>query len=235
MKQNTRTALVTGANKGIGFEVARQIAAGGWRVFLGARRPEAGEKAAAALAKSKGPVCFVPLDIADPASVQRAVTEIAHPTDHLDVLVNNAAILEDRDGGILDLDADVLRRTLETNVIAQLRVAQAFYPLLAKSNSARIINVSSGAGQLSDMGTWAPAYSISKAALNAVTGQLAAALQGKGIAVNSVCPGWCRTDMGGQGVPRSVEQGAETILWLATEAPQSLTGKFLRDRAEIPW
>jgi len=230
-----KTALVTGANKGIGFEVARLLAAKNWQVILTARRRDAGEKAVAALQKSGGTASFVELDVTDPASVAKAAREVARHVDHLDALVNNAGVVEDRDQSILELDLDLLRRTLDTNTIGQLRVAQAFFPLLAKSDSPRIINVSSGAGQLSDMGTWAPAYSISKAALNAVTVALDAALQGKGVAVNSVCPGWCRTDMGGPGAPRSAEQGADTIVWLATEAPRDLTGKFLRDRKVIPW
>jgi NAD(P)-dependent dehydrogenase (short-subunit alcohol dehydrogenase family) len=124
---------------------------------------------------------------------------------------------------------------LETNTIGPLLVTQTFLPLVRKSQSGRIINVSSESGQLSEMGTWAPAYSISKTALNGVTGQFAAALAESNIAVNSVCPGWVKTDMGGRDAPRSVEQGADTIVWLATEAPQTLTGRFIRDRKAIPW
>jgi NAD(P)-dependent dehydrogenase (short-subunit alcohol dehydrogenase family) len=154
---------------------------------------------------------------------------------HLDVLINNAGILDHNERSIFDLTADRLRRMLETNTIGALLVTQAFLPLLRKSESGRIINVSSGAGQLSDMGTWAPAYSISKTALNGVTGQFAAALARSNIAVNSVCPGWVKTDMGGHEATRSVEEGADTIVWLATEAPQSMTGSFVHDRKPIPW
>jgi NAD(P)-dependent dehydrogenase (short-subunit alcohol dehydrogenase family) len=128
-----------------------------------------------------------------------------------------------------------MQKTLVTNTIGPLLVAQAFHPLLAKNGGGRIINVSSGAGSLSEGGGYAPAYSISKTALNAVTMQLAATLKSAGIAVNSVCPGWVRTDMGGRGAPRSVQQGADTIAWLAAEAPKNLTGKFLRDRKIIQW
>src|SRR5882762_2525535 len=120
-------------------------------------------------------------------------------------------------------------------VSARSRVSQAFVPGMIARRYGRIVNVSSQAGQLTSMGTYAPAYSMSKAALNALTRQLAAATKGTGVLVNSACPGWVRTDMGGPGAPRSVEQGADTIVWLAAEAPQNLTGKFLRDRAEIPW
>jgi NAD(P)-dependent dehydrogenase (short-subunit alcohol dehydrogenase family) len=229
------TALVTGAYRGIGFEVARQLGERGAHVFVTARRREAGAKAAATLQKTGTKISFVELDVTDAKSIRNAVESVAEQVDHLDVLVNNAAILEDGNGNILHVDAALVEKTLDTNALGPLRVAQAFLPLLTKSHSARIINVSSGAGQLSDVSTWAPAYGISKAALNGVTAQLAAALRDKGIAVNSVCPGWVRTEMGGPNAPRSVEEGADTIVWLATEAPRSLTGKFLRDREEIPW
>jgi NAD(P)-dependent dehydrogenase (short-subunit alcohol dehydrogenase family) len=212
-----KTALVTGANKGIGFEVARQLAARGWRVIRTARRPPDDS--------------FVQLDVTDPASIAAATRQV----DRLDVLVNNAGIIEDGDEDVLTLDADVVRRTLETNTLGPLRVAQAFVPALSKGDAPRIINVSSRGGQLSDMGSWSPAYCISKTALNAVTCQLAAALRDKGIAVNSACPGWVRTDMGGSSAPRSVEEGADTIVWLATEAPHNLTGRFFGERQEIPW
>jgi NAD(P)-dependent dehydrogenase (short-subunit alcohol dehydrogenase family) len=231
----SKTALITGANRGIGFEVARQLAEKGFHVFLTARRREAGEKAAAALQKDGAKASFVELDVSDPESLARAAQEVAATVDHLDVLVNNAAILEDEHLSVLEISAELMQRTLTVNTTGPLLVAQTFYPLLAKSDFGRVINVSSGAGALGEMGTYSPAYSISKTALNAVTVQLANAFRRKGIAVNSVCPGWVRTDMGGRYAPRSVAQGANTIVWLATEAPKSLTGKFLRDRKVIQW
>lgn len=212
-----KTALITGAYRGIGLEVARQLVSKGWRVFRTARRPPDDS--------------FIQLDVTDPQSIAAAVDRV----DSLDVLVNNAAIIPEGDEDVLKITGDAALQAFTTNALGALRVAQAFYPLLAKSKSPRIINVSSGAGQLSDAGTWAPAYSISKTALNGVTAQLAAALRDKGVAVNSVCPGWVRTEMGGPNAPRSVEEGADTIVWLAADAPQSLTGKFLRDRKEISW
>ena len=225
-------ALVTGANKGIGLEVVRQLAARGWRVFLTGRSLASVRKAAAPLGPS---VTAVPLDVTSRISVDAAFSVVSQTVTHLDVLVNNAGILDDDDASIFDLDPQRLRRMFETNTIGALIVTQAFLPLLRKSQSGRIINVSSGAGQLTGMGTWAPAYSISKTALNGVTGQFAAALADSKIAVNSVCPGWVKTDMGGREAPRSVEEGADTIVWLATEAPQTMTGLFLRDRKPIPW
>jgi NAD(P)-dependent dehydrogenase (short-subunit alcohol dehydrogenase family) len=231
----SKIALVTGANRGLGFEVARQLGENGFHVFLSARHREAGKKAAAELQKQNLSVSFIELDTANPESIQQAARAVAAQIDHLDVLINNAAILKDENLSILQIDSALMQKTLVTNAIGPLLVAQAFHALLAKSADARIVNVSSGSGSLNEMRTYAPAYSISKTALNAVTVQLAFAFQSSGIAVNSVCPGWVRTDMGGRGAPRSVEKGADTIIWLATAAPKKLTGKFLRDRKIIAW
>ena len=229
-----KTALVTGANKGIGYEVARQLAGKGLQVFVGARNAEAGRKAVEKISKDGGQAIFLEIDVANNASVNAAAREFTKVGDHLDVLVNNAGIIVDGDDAILEISDDLLRETLETNTLGALRVMRAFAPLLRKSKAPRVINVSSGGGQLTGGADgWSPAYCISKTALNGVTSQLAGALQK--FAVNSVCPGWVRTDMGGQGASRSVEEGADTIVWLATDAPQKLTGKFLRDRKEIPW
>jgi len=229
-----KTALVTGANKGIGHEVARQLVAKGFHVFVGARNRRAGRAAAEAIAKNGGKATFVEIDVADNASVTAAAREFSKIADHLDVLVNNAGIVVDGDSAVLEISDELLRKTLETNTLGALRVARAFAPLLAKSKTPRVINVSSGGGQLTGGADgWAPGYCISKTALNGVTSQLAAALPK--FAVNSVCPGWVQTDMGGKNATRSVEEGADTIVWLATDAPQNLADKFLRDRKEIPW
>jgi len=229
-----KTALVTGANKGIGYEVARQLAGKGFYVFIGARNPEAGLKAVDEIGKNRGKATFLKIDVVDNASVTAAAREFAKSADHLDVLVNNAGIIVDGDNSILEISDELLRKTLETNTLGALRVTRAFVPLLRKSKAPRVINVSSGGGQLTGGADgWSPAYCISKTALNGVTSQLATALPK--FAVNSVCPGWVRTDMGGHGATRSVEEGANTIVWLAADAPQKLTGKFLRDRKEIPW
>ena len=229
-----KTALITGANKGIGHEVARQLAAKGFHVFVGARNPKAGRKAAEEISKEGGKATFLEVDVADNDSVTTAAREFSNIEDHLDVLVNNAGIIVDGDDAILEISDDLFRKTLETNTLGALRVTRAFLPLLKNSKAPRVINISSGGGQLTGGADgWAPAYCISKTALNGITVQLAAALPK--FAVNSVCPGWVRTDMGGQNASRSVEEGADTIVWLASEAPQDLTGKFLRDRKEIPW
>jgi NAD(P)-dependent dehydrogenase (short-subunit alcohol dehydrogenase family) len=222
-----KTALITGAYRGLGFETARQLSERGWKVILTARREKQGAEAAAKLKNAS----FLELDITNKASVVRAARKVSD----LDVLINNAAIIPEGDQDILTIAPELIGGTIETNALGALRVSQAFVPKLLKSSSGRIVNVSSGAGQLSDMGTWAPAYSASKTTLNAITCLLAVALKDKGVAVNSVCPGWCRTEMGGSGAPRSAEDGADGIVWLAAGAPQGKTGLFWRDREVIPW
>ena len=231
--RNQKTALVTGANKGIGFEVARQLARQRFRVFLGARNEKAGGAAAEKL-REDGNVVFLKIDISDANSIRTAAEEVSRQGDRLDVLVNNAGILLDEDKSALTITPDIFETTLRTNTLGPWLVAQAFAALLKKSQAPRIVNVSSGGGQLEDGADgWAPGYCVSKTALNGVTVQLAAALPK--CAVNSVCPGWVRTDMGGANATRSVGEGAATIVWLAIDAPQELTGKFVKDRKVIPW
>ena len=236
--QHPKTALITGADKGIGFEVARQLAKRGFAVFVGSRDMAKGRDAARLLYEEGYEATFIQLDVTDPVSIKHAAGTFSQKANHLDVLVNNAAILEDHGETIVKLNPELLDKTLNTNVKGTIMVTQDFLPYLQKSPNkeqlgTRIINVSSSVGALHDMQTYAPAYSISKTALNAVTRQFAGALPG--IAVNSVDPGWVRTDMGGSGASRSVEEGAETIVWLATDAPATETGKFWRDKQEIGW
>jgi NAD(P)-dependent dehydrogenase (short-subunit alcohol dehydrogenase family) len=231
--RNQKTALVTGANRGIGFEVTRQLARLGLKVFLGARNPNAGRAAAEKLS-GEGEVIFLEIDVSDADSIRRAAEELSRQQKHLDVLVNNAGILLDEDKTALTVTPEIFAETLRTNTLGPWLVAQAFTPLLKKSSAPRIVNVSSGGGQLEDGADgWAPCYCVSKTALNGVTVQLAAALPK--FAVNSVCPGWVRTAMGGENATRSVGEGASSIVWLATDAPQNLTGKFIKDRKVIPW
>ncbi len=229
---NPKTILVTGANKGIGYEIARQLAEKGARVFVGARDAGRGRKAADELKAE-----FLQLDTSDAASIDRAVETLSSQVETLDGLINNAAINDDRDGkSVLDTDLGRLRQTLETNTFGPLYLTQKLAPLLAKAaDGGRVVNLSSGLGQLSEMEDSYPAYSISKTALNAVTRQLASALKKQKVAVNTVCPGWVKTDMGGDAAPRTVAQGADTPVWLVTEASAELTGEFLRDRKSIPW
>ena len=233
MAKPKRIALVTGANKGIGFEVVCQLARKGFHVFLGARDEKAGRAAEKKLRKD-GEVTFLKIDVANMESVQHAAKEFSRQANHLDTLVNNAGICLDQDKDVVKISADTFEKTLRTNTLGPLLVSQAFVPLLKKSSARRIVNVSSGGGQLADGADgWAPGYCISKTALNGVTSQLAAALPK--FAVSSVCPGWVRTDMGGANATRSVAEGASGIVWLAADAPQKETGKFWRDRKVIPW
>jgi NAD(P)-dependent dehydrogenase (short-subunit alcohol dehydrogenase family) len=239
MTREQRIALVTGANKGIGFEVARQLARRNFRVFIGARDEKAGQAAVQKLNKEGekedyGEIAFIKVDVSKPDSIRRAAEEFSRSTDRLDVLVNNAGILLDDDKEVLTTTPEIFETTLRTNTLGALLVSQAFVPFLKKSDAPRIVNVSSGGGQLTDGAEgWAPAYCISKTALNGVTAQLATALPK--FAVNSVCPGWVQTDMGGPNATRSVGEGATGIVWLAADAPQDQTSKFFRDRKVIPW
>jgi NAD(P)-dependent dehydrogenase (short-subunit alcohol dehydrogenase family) len=234
MSKDQPIIVVTGGNRGIGFEICRQLAARGAQVVLTARNKDAGRQAVDRLAAEHRKVHFQPLDVTEPAS-HTALRDYSHRTfGRLDVLINNAGIYLSEDASGVDVPLETVRTTLETNTLAPLHLAQTLVPLLRQSRAGRIINVSSGMGALSSMGSDHAAYRISKAALNAVTGILAAELRGV-IAVNSVCPGWVRTDMGGPNAERDVAQGADGAVWLALDAPQDLTGKFVRDRKVIAW
>jgi NAD(P)-dependent dehydrogenase (short-subunit alcohol dehydrogenase family) len=227
-------ALVTGANRGIGLEVSRQLAQQGYTVLLGARDHIKGAQAAQLLLGEGLDVRFVHLDVADQVSLDRAQAEIEREFGQLDVLVNNAAILYDTWQHAATADLDVVREALETNTLGAWRMCQAFLPLLRRSRQGRIVNVSSEAGSLASMGGGTPAYNMSKAALNALTRMLAADLRRTGILVNSVCPGWVATDMGGHG-GRPVKEGAASVVWAATLPDDGPTGGFFRDGRALPW
>jgi NAD(P)-dependent dehydrogenase (short-subunit alcohol dehydrogenase family) len=225
-------ALVTGANRGLGFEVVRQLAQRGFTTVLGSRDLEKGRAAAEALDGLE--VDPRRLDVADADSVRELASGLQDDYGRLDVLVNNAAILYDTWESGLDADLDVVHEALETNLFGAWRTAQACLPLLRRSQHGRVVNVSSGSGSISDMGAGSPAYSVSKAALNALTRILAAELRRDGILVNAVCPGWVATDMGGPG-GRSVEQGAGSIMWGVLLPDDGPTGGFFRDGRQLDW
>jgi NAD(P)-dependent dehydrogenase (short-subunit alcohol dehydrogenase family) len=235
MSSDSKVALVTGANRGIGFEVCRQLAQKGYRVILTARDSAKAEGAARTLRATSGDVVALELDVTDSTSALIALRAATSLFQKVDVLVNNAAVLLAENRRVLDTPLDDYRQSFETNVVGVVAVSQAFVPGMVRRGYGRVVNVSSGAGQLSRMGVYAPAYSISKAALNAFTRQLAAATEGTGVLVNCMNPGWVRTDMGGPGAPRSVEQGADTIVWLATLSSDGPTGEFFSDRRQIEW
>jgi NAD(P)-dependent dehydrogenase (short-subunit alcohol dehydrogenase family) len=226
-----KTVLVTGANRGIGLEVCRQLGKLGYHIFLSARNSDKGSNAVAKLKSKNVNAEFIQMDVADENSVKNAANEFGKKSMKLDVLINNAAILKDTE--ITKMTTKELVDVLNINAVGTFVVTREFLPFM--DNGSRIINVSSGAGALTDMESYAPAYSISKTALNAITKQFAAAFKHRDIAVNSVTPGWVRTDMGGMSASRSVEKGAETIVWLATEVPIDKTGLFWRDKKVINW
>ena len=227
-------ALVTGANRGIGREVVRQLGHAGFTAILGARDPDKGEAAAAELRGHGLPVQVRRIDVADPDSVNALGEGLASDFGRLDVLVNNAAVHYDTWQSGVDADLRVVREALETNLLGAWRTAQACLPLLRRSPHGRLVNVSSGAGSLAGMVAGAPVYSVSKAALNAITRILAAELKDDGVLVNAVCPGWVATDMGGAG-GRPVEQGAASVMWAVTLADDGPTGGFFRDGRPLEW
>ena len=237
MRHMDRVALVTGANRGIGFEIGRQLAEMGNRVVLGARNFAQGEAAARILSSNGAKVFAAKLDVTDDATIQNLVRTVTSELGRLDALVNNAGILVDGSDLPSETKMPIVTSTMETNLLGPWRLCQAFIPLMKRNNYGRIVNVSSGAGALSEMAEslYAPAYSISKTSLNALTIMLAAELRGSNILVNAVCPGWVRTDMGGASAPRSVREGANTVVWLATLPDNGPTGGFFRDRTRIAW
>ena len=232
--RSAAVVVVTGGNRGIGLEICRQLAARGAQVVLTARKRAAGDAAVKKLAAQQLAVAFHVLDVTDGNSIVALRDFLQDTYGHLDVLINNAGIIAKAEASALTVELVTIRDTLETNALGPLHLAQTLLPLLKRGTSPRIVNMSSGMGALADNDGGYAAYRISKTALNAVTAILAAELRGT-IAVNAVCPGWVKTDMGGPHAERDVADGADTAVWLALDAPAKLTGKFVRDRKVIPW
>jgi NAD(P)-dependent dehydrogenase (short-subunit alcohol dehydrogenase family) len=231
----TRVALVTGANRGLGLETARQLLDHGMRVVMAGRDEKAIQHALDGLGRTGGEAVALRMDVTDRASIEAARRTVEKQTGGVDVIVNNAAVLLFENDNVLSIPPDGFHRTFDTNLFGVIEVCRAFVPAMASRGYGRIVNVSSGAGQLGSMSTYAPAYSMSKAALNAFTRILAETYRGRGVLANAVDPGWARTDMGGPAAPRSVQQGADTIVWLATLPDDGPTGDFFRDRRPIEW
>jgi NAD(P)-dependent dehydrogenase (short-subunit alcohol dehydrogenase family) len=231
-----RIAIVTGGNRGIGREITRQLMKGDVFVVIGSRDPTRGMKAVEELKKEGANIASFALDVNDTKSVRRFVDHVEKTHGTPAILVNNAGVFpEENDSTVLDTPTSMWRETFETNLFGAVRMCREVVPLMRKVRYGRIVNISSGLGQLHQMGEGSPAYRVSKAALNALTRTLAAEVAGSGILVNSMSPGWVRTDMGGDEAPRTVEEGADTAVWLSLLPSNGPTGQFFRDRKPIPW
>jgi len=219
----------------MGLETSKQLLERGIRVVMTGRDARAVEEAREGLGKIGRDAVSVRMDVADSASIAAASEAIRKQFGPVDMLVNNAAVLLFENSEALSIPLDAYRQTLETNLIGVIETCRAFVPPMAERRYGRVVNVSSGAGQLSHMSTYAPAYSISKAALNAFTRILAETYRNRNVLVNAVDPGWVRTDMGGPSAPRSVQEGVDTIVWLATLPDNGPTSGFFHDRRPIDW
>jgi NAD(P)-dependent dehydrogenase (short-subunit alcohol dehydrogenase family) len=229
-------ALVTGANRGLGLETSRQLLAKGLSVVLAGRDAAALKRAHRTLSEpDQRRAITAQMDVTSAESIAAARQAVIAHVGRVDVVVNNAAVLLGENDDVLSIAADDYRRTFETNLFGMIEVCRAFVPGMARAGYGRVVNVSSGAGQLATMSSYAPAYSISKTAVNAFTRILANSYRGDGVLVNAVDPGWVRTDMGGPSAPRAPQEGADTIVWLATLPDHGPTGGFFHDRRAIDW
>jgi NAD(P)-dependent dehydrogenase (short-subunit alcohol dehydrogenase family) len=230
--EHGRVALVSGGNRGIGLEVCRQLAERGITVVMGSRDAEQGREAAAELPEG---VVVHQLDVADPESVERLARSVEEEFGRLDVLVNNAAISNDEGQSGVDADLGRVKEALEANLFGAWRLCEVAIPMMRRNGYGRIVNVSTGLASLEDMGGGSPGYRVSKTALNVLTRILASELRGSGILVNAVNPGWVQTDMGGSGATRTVEEGAEALVWAATLPNNGPNGGFFRGREPVAW
>lgn len=226
-----RTALVTGGNRGIGLEACRQLAQSGLCVVLAARNSEKGEDAARKLRDGGLEVTSEQLDVADSQSVEDCVRRLADAGTEIDVLVNNAGVYPTE--GVFSVNEETFETALEVNTVGPFRTCRALVPGMTQRGYGRVVNVSSGGGSFGE-GLGSAAYVVSKAALNALTVKVSQAVHGD-VKVNAMCPGWVRTNMGGPGAPRSLEEAADTLVWLATLLADGPNGGFFRDREPIPW
>jgi NAD(P)-dependent dehydrogenase (short-subunit alcohol dehydrogenase family) len=231
----SRIALVTGANRGIGYEICRQLGQKGVCVILTSRDVEKGEAAVDKLVAEGLDIHFQTLDVTLPESVESVHKFVKREFKRLDILINNAGVYIDNRHSLLKMDYEVYETTMATNADGPLLLTQAFIPLMREHNYGRIVNVSSGIGELSDLSSSWPAYRLSKIMLNLQTRIFAQELRGSNILINAMCPGWVRTDMGGSAAPRSVEEGADTAVWLSLLPDDGPQGGFFRDRKAIDW
>jgi NAD(P)-dependent dehydrogenase (short-subunit alcohol dehydrogenase family) len=233
--QHDRVAIVTGANRGLGLEITRQLASLGATVVASGRDRRKVNAAARELVRAGLDVVPEQLDVTDPAGVERLVEAVGYEFGRVDILVNNAGVVPDFEASAASASFPTVQQALDTNLFGAWRLSCAVLPHMRAAGYGRIVNVSSGLGAPSGWRGGLPAYRVSKAALNALTRVLAAEVRGTGVLVNAACPGWVETEMGGATAPRSVEEGADTPVWLATLDDFGPTGGFFRDRLPIPW
>ncbi|MCZ8495524.1 SDR family oxidoreductase [Priestia megaterium] len=235
MEKHTKVALVTGGNRGIGYELVRQLAMDGFKVILTSRNSETGRKAVQKLKDSPLEVSYVVMDISNEASILKAAATVSEQYGRLDVLINNAGIYLDKNQKLVNMEPSILEKTLATNFFGAYHVIRSFIPLMEQQSYGRIINVSSEYGAMSEMSSpGVGAYKLSKLILNGLT-QLIAAESTKDIKINAVDPGWVSSDMGGPSAPRTPEQAARSILWLATIGTEGPSGGFFKDEKQIDW
>ncbi|QWU13773.1 NAD(P)-dependent dehydrogenase, short-chain alcohol dehydrogenase family [Paenibacillus sophorae] len=235
MSKDKQVALVTGGNRGIGYELVKQLALNGFRVILASRDPETGHAAVQKLKESNLDVSVVVMDVDNQESIRQSAITVNERYGRLDVLINNAGVYLDKNEKLLNLEPSILEGTMATNFFGAYYVMNSFMPLMEKQGYGRIINVSSEYGAMSELSyQGVGAYKLSKLALNGLTRLVAAEIKGD-IKINAVDPGWVSSDMGGPSAPRTPKQAAESILWLATIGPEGPSGKFFRDGKQIPW
>jgi len=235
MSKDIKVALVTGGNRGIGYELVKQLALKGFKVILASRDPEMGHKAVQKLKESNLDVSFVVMDVDNQESIHQAAITVSERYGRVDVLINNAGVYLEENKRLVAMDPSILERTMTTNFFGAYHVIRSFIPLMEKQGYGRIINVSSEYGAMSDMSyPGVGAYKLSKFALNGLTRMVAAEINGD-IKINAVDPGWVSSDMGGPSAPRTPKQAADSILWLATIGPEGPNGVFFRDGKRIDW
>lgn len=236
MQDNTgKVAIVTGGNRGIGFETCRQLSRNGIQVILTSRDEKKGLQAADSLRSEGFEVGYYPLDVTDSDSISELKTYALSNHHAVDILVNNAGIYIDRGMSVFEVPINLIQETMKTNFYAPLNLCRAFVPRMQENGYGRVVNVSSSMGSITSMGGGSAAYKLSKTALNALTRIMAGEVNDEEIKINTMSPGWVRTDMGGAGAPRSLVEGADTIVWLATLPGDGPSGGFFLDRKPTAW
>ena len=230
-----KIAIVSGANRGIGFETCRQLSQLGFLTILTSRDENKGKAAVELLQQEGGDLIYHQLDVAELNSITRLASYVKENFDRCDILINNAGVFLDRGKSVFDVPLEVLQETLEINFFGALNMCRAFVPFMRVHQYGRIVNVSSGMGSIANMAGYSAAYKLSKLVMNAMTRIMADEIKDINIKVNTMAPGWVRTDMGGPSAPRSLAQGADTIIWLATLPDDGQTGGFFEDRKPIAW